>query len=125
MYRTRLANDPTDSNARVKLAWCLFMHALFRAGQESMLKALFATLEPDTVEKGRKVQSIWDQDADNLIDDCLQQTATVMQLSSDPRDLTDADRLQNLVELSGAGKAVDEAKDNSNRILAELLQDLI
>src|SRR5262249_2033616 len=43
VFRDRLANEPGDMSARINLAWCLFLHALYQAGQESILADLIAT----------------------------------------------------------------------------------
>ena len=125
IYRTRLANDPDDSNARIKLAWCLFMQALYRAGQESMLNALVSPGSDEPSEVFVRSRCIWDQDAEDLIHECLNQTGTVMQLSSDPLHRTDALRLQALVKLSGGDLAVAQSRENSSRILSEFLHDVL
>ncbi|MBW3623164.1 MAG: hypothetical protein KY468_07105 [Armatimonadetes bacterium] len=124
MYRTRLANEPNDSGARIKLAWCLFMQALYRAGQESMLDALLVQPE-DGGEKNARTRCIWDQSADDLIRECLCEAGTVIQLSSDAACRSDARRLQALVKMSGGEQAVTSSRENSSRILVEVLQELL
>lgn len=125
IYRTRLANDPNDSEVRIKLAWCLFMQALYRAGQESMLSALVATSMDEPREKQLHPKCVWDQDAQDLIRDCLCQSSTVIQLSANPRHRTDAQRLQALVRLSGCELAVSQAREKSSRLLSEVLQEIL
>ena len=125
VYRTRLANEPNDSTARIKLAWCLFMQALYRAGQESMLNALVSPPNDEPSEASVRPKCIWDQDAGDLIHECLCQTSTVMQLSSDPLHRTDAQRLQTLVKLSGGEIAVTRSRENSSRVLSEFLHEVL
>jgi hypothetical protein len=125
IYRTRLANEPGDSTARVKLAWCLFMEAIYRAGQESMLAALCTTVNLDDEQRSKRMQLIWDQDADQLLNDCLQQTTTVMEISSDPWDRKDVERIKALVKLSGVRKAVSDAEEEAARIQAAILSDIL
>lgn len=123
LYRTRLANQPDDCAARVKLAWCLFMQALYRAGQESMLKALFST-EEESLTHHARIRNVWEQDANDLLQDCLFQTGMVMQLTSDPQCRAEIQRLEALVKLIGCEQAVAYAHENSSRVLGEMLQEV-
>jgi hypothetical protein len=124
VYRARLANEPDDSGARIKLAWCLFMRALYRAGQESMLNALVSG-EEEAHRARRRIKGVWDQDADDLIRDCVSQTGIVLHLSSDPKFQSDAQRLQTLVKMSGGETAVAHAREHSSRTLSEMLQEIL
>ncbi len=123
IYRARLANEPGDTSARVKLAWCLFMQALYRAGQESVLGALVSAPEESAAQQSW-VQAVMNQGAAELFSECLRQTSTVLQLSPSAGERHDMERLQDLAKLSGAGQAVLEAEEEAARILGELLREL-
>ncbi|MCC2669055.1 MAG: hypothetical protein K0Q72_1526 [Armatimonadetes bacterium] len=130
MYRQRLTDEPGDMVARVSLAWCLFLQALHRAGEENALTGIDSALEEagipitemlelgeDDGEEGRA--------ADRLLEDCLRQTVTVLQLSPDPRDRTDVERLQALIRLSGGEAAIADAEDQSRQILVQLTREML
>ncbi|HEY3282486.1 MAG TPA: hypothetical protein VGN26_09450 [Armatimonadota bacterium] len=125
IYRARLANEPGDTTARMKLAWCLFMQALYRAGQESVLMALVAAsgAREDSPE-GALLKALQSEESSALFGECLKQTNTVLQLSPSDGDRRDMERLQYLARLSGAGQAVVEAEEAAARILGELLREL-
>ena len=125
IYRSRLVNTPENTETRIKLAWCLFMQALYRAGQESMLAALISNDEDNQSDLSQRSKFIWDQDAGELINDCLQQTSTVLQLSASSKERLDANRLQSLVKMSGGEQAVAQAREASSRLLGEVLQELL
>jgi hypothetical protein len=105
-YRKRLGEEPGDTGARLRLAWCLVLQAFYRAGQESLPAA-----PPDG-------------DARDLLKDGLQQTVTVTQLSADPREHREVETLRALVRLSGAEPLVLEAEERAARILSELTRAL-
>jgi hypothetical protein len=125
VYRKQLAADPADTVARISLAWCLFMQALLRAGQESVLAALVDASEGKDEQLSRAIRTILEQNAAELLDDCLRQTMTVKQLSSDPDAHVSAERIQTLVQLSGRGDAVSAAEDEAARILNEVTREVL
>jgi len=125
VYRQQLVADPADMMARISLAWCLFMQALHRAGQESVLTELATASESEGGELGCAIQSILHEDADELLKECMRQTITVMQLSADPQDHTDVVKLQELIKLSGGGKAVSEAEAEGATILAQVTREIL
>ena len=122
LYRSQLAEDPADPLARVSLAWCLFMQALLRAGQESVLQAL--------VERGTAAEELSlepavtaaqaDPGAGELLEDCLRQTMAVKQISADPQVQRSAERLLALVRLSGGSPALTAAEEAAARILGDV-----
>lgn len=121
--RTRLANEPGDTSARMKLAWCLFMQALYRAGQESVLSALVSAMEIKE-HQGTLVNAIVQEDAAHLFSECLRETSMVLQLSPDARERIDVEKIQALARLSGAGQAVSEAEEAAAQVLSDLLREL-
>lgn len=125
VYRKQLTDDPADPVARISLAWCLFMQALLRAGQESVLEALVERSEgPDeSVDTTRR--TIVDQNAAELLEDCLRQTMTVKQLSADPAAHLGAERLLALVKLSGGDSALNAAEEEAARILNEVTREVL
>jgi hypothetical protein len=125
IYRKQLVEEPGDTVARVSLAWCLFMQALHRAGQESTTPALLelpvsldaVELEPDPRARER--------DSAHLLEDCLRQTLAVLQLSPNPRDRTDVERLQALVKLSGGEALLADAEEQARRVLLQLTREMM
>ena len=125
IYRRRLAEEPGDMDARVGLAWCLFLQALYQDGQQSMLMALVAAGDGKAEPAQAAIRSIAGRDASQLLKDCLKQAITVQQLSPHPQDRNEAEKLQALVKLTGAGRAVLEAEDENARVLAEMTREII
>lgn len=125
LYRQQLVAEPGDTMARVSLAWCLFMQALHRAGQESTAPMLLelpvppdtGELDPDPLARER--------DSAHLLQDCLRQTLAVLQLSPNPRDRTDVERLQALVKLSGGEALLADAEEQARRVLLQLTREMM
>jgi hypothetical protein len=122
LYRTRLTSEPTDMIARVSLAWCLFMQALHRAGQESVLQQIVAAGE--TADPERRVSDGREGSSD-LLRDCLRQAIMVIQLSPDQGDREDVERLHALVKLSGGDRALSEASEEAARILTDMTREIL
>lgn len=118
IYRNRLANEPSDMVARSGLAWCLFLQALHRAGEESTLEAIVAAAG------GALDESAHDRDSRALLQDSMLNAATVLQLSPCGRERLDVERLQMLVELSGGLAAVAAARENAHEILGQIALEL-
>jgi hypothetical protein len=125
IYRKQLAADPADTVARISLAWCLFMQSLLRAGQESVLSALVDASEGQEEQLSQTIRTILEQNAAELLEDCLRQTMTVKQLSSDPEAQLSVEKIQALVQLSGGGEAVTAAEDQAARILNEVTREVL
>jgi hypothetical protein len=123
--RDRLANEPGDTEARIRLAWCLFMLALYHAGQENILTKLLTVSRRSKVASGNSLQAALDGGAQEILRDCLRQTCTVEQISADPRDCTDVAKLQMLAKSIGAQEMVTEAQEEAAHILAELTQGIL
>jgi hypothetical protein len=122
-YRQRLLNEPADTSARVDLAWCLFMQALHRAGQESASRDHVPPCDHASVTVCGAAKA--DRDAIELLKDSLRQAYTVMHLSSRAEDQMNAKRLHMLVKLSGAVDMVSEAATEASKILDEITSDII
>jgi hypothetical protein len=118
IYRNRLADEPTDMVARSGLAWCLFLQALHRAGEESSLEAIV------TAAGGVLNGCTHDRDSRSLLRDSLLNAATVLQLSTGGRERLDVERLQTLVELSGGIAELTAARDNARDILGQIALEL-
>jgi hypothetical protein len=122
--RQRLLSEPADTAARVDLAWCLFMQALHRAGQESAGPTQIEAFEKPEITGG-KGHGASDRNAFELLKDSLRQAYTVMHLSSRPEDHLSAERLRALVRLSGTEEMVSEVASEASKILAEITSDII
>ncbi|MGV3720188.1 MAG: hypothetical protein ACO1SX_04690 [Actinomycetota bacterium] len=118
IYRNRLADEPSDMVARTGLAWCLFLQALHRAGEESTLEAIVAAAG------GALRESAHDRDSRALLQDSMLNAATVLQLSPCGRERLDVERLQMLVELSGGLAAVAAARESAHEILGQIALEL-
>ena len=128
MYRKRLTDEPGDMVARTSLAWCLFLQALHRAGEEDALVTLEGMmLPPTTLDAGGDPVPGEDAEraAGHLLEECLRQAVTVLQLSPDPRDHVDVERLQALIRLSGGEAAIAESEEQSRRILVQLTREMM
>lgn len=130
-YRKRLEQEPGDTGARLRLAWCLVLEALYRDGKESMRAQLLAALEGMDEQSSSQIRALLTatepaaRGARSLLKCCLHQAVIVTQLSLDPEEKRDAERLRTLVRLSGGEEAVLHADDEANRILGEITRALL
>ena len=125
LYRSRLTTEPADMIARVSLAWCLFMQALHRAGQESMLREIVAAGAAVEPGRGAPAPACSGARSDDLLRDCLRQAIAVTQLSSAPEARDDVERLHTLVKLSGGDRALSEASEEAARILMDVTREIL
>lgn len=123
VYRKQLLDEPGDTVARISLAWCLFMQAIHRAGQESTVTPVLELAIP--AEPSDEDSPVGDRDSAVLLQDCLRQALAVLQLSPDPRDRSDVERLQALVKLSGGSELLADAEEQSRRILTQLTREMM
>jgi hypothetical protein len=123
IYRKQLVEEPGNTVARVSLAWCLFMQALHRAGQESAVNSVLELALP--ADPGVSDGHSADRDSAVLLQDCLRQALAVLQLSPDPRDHLDVERLQALVKLSGGAEILADAEEQAHRILTQLTREMM
>lgn len=121
--RSRLAFEPTDLGARKKLAWCLFLQAIHQAGQETLLELVPEELCTEKPAPAGDVPAA--RAARELLRECLRQSIAIRQLSTDPQDVHEIDRLQGLVRLSGGEEALFEAEREARGILARVTQELV
>jgi hypothetical protein len=119
-YRQRLASDPTDHVARVNLAWCLLLQVLHHAGRESMLAELVANSERLDERLDDIINSTLDREIGTILAECLHQSFTVRQLSTDQAEHADVARLQQLVRLVGGEEAVSNAEADALRVVRQL-----
>jgi hypothetical protein len=99
-FRERLLTQPDNMEARLNLAWCLFIQAVHQSGQE------MALLNP-VPEYDRTAISSADSESKadsalSLLQDCLCQTYTIKHLSLSSEDHKAIERLQVLFALCGA-----------------------
>lgn len=123
-YRRQVDHEPMDMCARANLAWCLFLQAMHQAGRENLLALLHERGEDPYIpsyEGGLRL----DRDAQHLLRECLIEMRTVYELSRDPKDIADVDRLRQLVTISGAEAALRDADHEAARWLAEMAQAIL
>lgn len=125
LYRAQLTDDPADPAARISLAWCLFMQSLLRAGQESVLDALIDATEGGEERLGAVMDEATEQNATELLEDCLRQTMTVKHLTVDPAARRSAERILALVKLSGGASALTVAEGRTARLLGEVTREVL
>jgi hypothetical protein len=123
-YRDTLTTDPADTGTRLRLAWCLFVQAVHQAGRESILETITCESVGAEVLPG-VIRSIQETDVDHLLQDCLRQTTTVMQLSRRPHERTDVEMLQLLVKLAGAEQWAADADKEAHLRLRDITKALI
>ena len=116
-HRRRVDHDPMDMESRMSLAWCLFAQAMHHAGGESLLAVL---RESGAVHSSAREDVEFDHDARYLLRECLMQLVAVCELSSDPIDRANVDRLRYLVAASGAESALREADAEAERLLINM-----
>lgn len=119
-YRQKLAIDPSDNLARVNLAWCLLLQVLHHAGRESVLAELVASSCQLDERLEAIIKSTLDREVGTLLEECLRQSFTVRQLSSDPNEHEDVARLQQLVRLVGGEEAISRAEADALRMANQL-----
>ena len=124
VQRARLANEPGDGAARLKLAWSLFVKALFRAGQESMVLGLFAA-DDRSPQDGSRMKQIWDEDSGQLIDACLREALTAREFSVDPDEQIEIVRLLSLLKMIGAPGADLDSIGKAGRIHQSVLREIM
>lgn len=132
--RQQLGDNPIDMDARLSLAWCLFMQAVHEAGREARLPEEIeapkngtanGALNGKAADTGDEGARMAHRPAYHLLRDCLNQTVTILQLSPHLQDQREAQRLQSLANLSGNEQAVLEANREGERIVEELTHDIL
>ena len=123
-YRECLVSDPADTATRLRLAWCLFVQAVHQAGRESILETISFDGPGSDLLPG-VIRSIQETDVDHLLQDCLRQTTTVMQLTRRPHERSDVEMLQLLVKLAGAEQWAADADREATMRLRDITKALI
>jgi hypothetical protein len=122
-YREQLRSEPDDLALRLSLAWCLFMQALHRSGQE----AVFTYTQHACTDASAAVtptdSATADRSANALLKDCLQQTYTIKHLSLREEERLEVARLHALVEMAGAQDLVIGAEVKSVQRLVALARE--
>jgi len=124
-YRNQLASDPCDTQARVKLAWCLFVQAVHAAGRESLFHEVHEYSEPVDERLPNIIDAIRENDVDHLLRDCLRQTTAVLHLSKEQRDRTDVEMLQTLIGMAGAERWTHDTSREADRCLYNIARAII
>jgi hypothetical protein len=117
-YRQQLVAHPEDTDLRLRLAWCLFMQALYQAGQEAAISA-------GASDPGQSSECLSERDSQNLLKDCLQQTYTVMHVGAQSGERPDVEKIQELVRLSGTSEVLLQAQDRATFILTKLAGEIL
>ena len=124
-YRNQLASDPCDTQARVKLAWCLFVQAVHAAGRESLFHEVHEGSVRVDERLPRVIEAIRENDVDHLLRDCLRQTTAVIHLSKEQRDRTDVEMLQTLIGMAGAERWTYDTSREADRCLYNIARAII
>lgn len=122
-YRRRVDHEPMDICARVNLAWCLLLEAMHQAGRENLLAVLRERGAVADIPNDGGFRL--DSDAQNLLRECLKQMCAVCELTRDPRDIAEVERMRYLVTISGAEAALREADDEAARWLMEMAKAIL
>ncbi len=123
--RRRLRDRPDDLAARMRLAWCLFVHATHQAGEERLLSEMLSNGERPAAPARAAPRAARDHDAVHLLDDCLRQVNIVAELSASPEHRADAQKLRGLVQLATGGHGMSLVEEQAARALQELLQAIL
>lgn len=124
IYRDRLREEPCDTLARVRLAWCLFAQAVHEAGRESAYEALRSCKLSNSDELDESSLPEMERGATSLLDDCLRQTYAALHLSVSRREQQDAVELQALARLISGEAPLARAERWATEIVAALVIDL-
>jgi hypothetical protein len=126
--RTYVRQHPDDLKARLELAWCLLVEALYEAGRETAI----ATGLPSSPDRLCSPEADGAGDlplkadgpyrSDKLFRESLHHAATVQQLSTHEEDYVSAKHLQSLVDLSCGEQSVAASQ---NRLLSRALAMLL
>lgn len=123
-YREQLKSRPEDMAIRLSLAWCLFMQALHRSGQETILDYTVVHIQPPAEDTVRE-SGTTERSAHTLLKDCLHQTYMIKHLSLDADERLNVARLQSLVELAGAREIMVGAEEQSVQQLVALAREAL
>ena len=121
-YRKSLQTHPDNTSTRLNLAWCLFMQAVHRSGQETVLSNL---TEPSTDLLKLIANSGPDRDADALVKEFLSHICIAKNLCVENDDVVEATRLHSLVNLSGLQDAVRRAEEVSLEGIYDLSWEIL
>jgi hypothetical protein len=113
--RRRVEEEPDDTEARLKLAWCLLGRAFHEAGQDAMRHFIVTNLTniPELLPSA--------QSAEQLLKDCLHQAMVVSELSLISDEQKEAGTLRALISMSGGKQALQESYEESQAISSEIL----
>jgi hypothetical protein len=121
IYREQLRTTPEDMALRLSLAWCLFMQALHRSGQEAVLA--YSTLAINGAAMVGTATGATERSANTLLKDCLQQTYAIKHLTLQDEQRLEVARLHALVELAGAQELSVGAEEQSVQRLVALARE--
>jgi len=125
LYRQRLLEDPCDTLARNRLAWCLFMQALHQAGRESVQSRVPSTEAMEQAADWNCAAASPEREAEDLLRDCLRQASTVLVLSQSQQEHQDVENLQGLARLSCGALPGGQAEGWVEQILERLARDVV
>jgi len=97
-----LLTDPTDGNARIQIAWCLFLQAIQLSAKDG---------EPATVR--------------TFLHDCVLHTALLSQLNSPETSYEEVKRLRALIQALGGNEIVRDVDNEVSHLFSHLCQDIL
>ncbi len=119
-YRDRLLTDPSNPDARLDLAWCLFLRAVCAVVREDGPKYGGDSVVP----QARQAEVRRHEEARVLLLDGLREAIKVCRLSVDPVHHVDAARLEFLIGLIGEQSIIAMAQGQVDASLKRLVSDL-
>lgn len=122
--RAALLREPDDTASRLRLAWCLFLRAIYESGQERALSAAHFPIF-DCRSDGMEAAMSLEQSAEDILGESLLHAKAVQQLSRCPEERNDVARLQSLIAVSGGHTALITADREAVRILARLTDAIL
>lgn len=122
-YRFVLRREPDNMDARVNLAWCLLLQALYASGQEAALAA--QTEGEDTADLHLPTSApTTGSNAQHLLQECLRHSLTVKHLSAQPANRSDIAKLEELVLLAGGKEMLLSSTEGGARIIDNIVSAL-
>jgi hypothetical protein len=121
--RDQLEHTPENCEARLRLAWCLFLEAVHEAGRVRGVSAVVREMKDRGAQARAPGEPV--REPDRLLRECLKHATAVRQLSPDPNDHVMVEQIRTLLVESGQGDAVRAAQAEGDRILKELTDAIL
>lgn|GEM_PF-4592787 len=119
-----LARRPDDYGARMQMAWCLFLQAIHREGQESVINKIAPLYPKEIIKLTGDAAVRFHRESRWLFAESLKHSYAVSKLSSNPKFLQEAERLKELVKISAGEEMIMDVEDSSAVAISHLTKEI-